>query len=167
MLLDILLLTTVLICCITDLKSRKIYNKILFPALVLGVGINIFNQGWQGLFTSAQGFLLGLGLLLIPFILGRMGAGDVKLLAVIGALKGPYFVFYTFIAMGLAGGLLALGFLLYQGAFWQTLRQLGQGLWVALATRFKVIHFGEGALKQGIPYGVAISIGTLTAYIMG
>ena len=69
--------------------------------------------------------------------------------------------------MGLAGGLLALGFLLYQGAFWQTLRQLGQGLWVALATRFKVIHFGAGALKQGIPYGVAISIGTLTAYIMG
>ena len=83
MLLDILLLTTVLICCITDLKSRKIYNKILFPALVLGVGINIFNQGWQGLFTSAQGFLLGLGLLLIPFILG-MGAGDVKLWLLLG-----------------------------------------------------------------------------------
>lgn len=167
MFLDILLLITVLICCITDLKSRKIHNKILLPALVMGIGINIFYQGWQGFFISAQGFLLGLGLLLIPFMMRGMGAGDVKLLAVIGAMKGPHFVLYTFIAMGLAGGLLALGFLLYQGEFLKTFKQLGKGLWVALATKFKVVHFGDGALKQGIPYGVAISIGTLTAYIMG
>ena len=63
------------------------------------MGINIFNQGWQGLFTSAQAFFR-LRPITYSFYLRGMGAGDVKLLAVIGALKGPYFVFTPLLLWG-------------------------------------------------------------------
>lgn len=164
---DILLLVTILICIYTDLKERKIYNSMLLPSFFLGVLINLFNSGWSGLIYSGQGFFLGLGLLLLPFILNGIGAGDVKLLAVIGAIKGPEFVFYAFLGAALAGGIISLGLLLYQGRLRKTLGNLGRGLIILLTSRFRVIAFGDSSEQNLIPYGVAIGAGTLVSYVIG
>lgn len=164
---DILLLTVLCICLYTDLKYRKIYNKVLIPALIFGLFFNVFNYGFIGLVKSFQGFFLGLGFLILPFICGGIGAGDVKLLATIGAIKGSLFVFYSFIGMGIAGGVISFGILIYQGRLLNVLNNLINGFGVLFTTRFKVVSFAADNSKNMFPYGVAIAIGTLAAYVVG
>lgn len=161
---DYVLALGLVICLITDLKERKIYNIVLIPLLIFGLAHNLLTNSWPGMLQAIMGMLTGLGILFIPFALGGIGAGDVKLLAVIGAIKGPAFVFNAAIGMGLAGGIIALVILAVQGKIWNTLKKLLRGLWLMLITRFKVIEFGFDSEKTMLPYGLAITIGVLGAY---
>jgi prepilin peptidase CpaA len=163
---DAILILVLLICVITDLKSRKIYNNIIFPALLLGICSHMVASGWSGLFFSLKGFLLGLGLLLIPYLMNGMGAGDVKLLALIGALKGSLFVFYTAIYMGLIGGLIALGILLFRKGFFKRIQGIfyTMGCW-RLGVRLPIL-VEKDALTQTYPYGVAIAGGAALCLAM-
>lgn len=163
---DILLLTTLVICLFTDLKYRKIYNNVLIPTLIFGISFNVYNYGLEALVKSGLGFMLGLSLLLLPFIWGGIGAGDVKLLAAVGAIKGSAFVFYAFLGTGIAGGVIAIGSLIYQGKLLKVLKNLINGLEILFITRFKVLSFSADK-KDMFPYGVAIFIGTLAAYVVG
>ncbi len=163
---DILLFLTISICLFTDIKKRKIYNKVLVPSLLFGIIINIIGDGWSGLLGSAEGFLLGLGLLFLPFWGNGVGAGDVKLLAVIGAIKGMSFVFNTFLGMALAGGLIGLGILSYQGRLLAVLTNMGRGLFILFLSGFRVLTFRDSTEKNLFPYGIAIAIGVLAAFII-
>ena len=69
----------------TDTRRGRIPNWLTFPALGLGVALHSFVGGGDGLLFAAEGAALGLGLFLVPFLIGGMGAGDVKLLAALGA----------------------------------------------------------------------------------
>ncbi|MFZ5967142.1 MAG: A24 family peptidase [Bacillota bacterium] len=105
---DVILIAVLFICVITDLKNRKIYNKVIFPTLLIAFLSHLLTGGWDQLLSAVGGFFLGLLLLLIPYLLGGIGAGDVKLLAVVGALKGSTFVLYTTLYMAIAGGLIGV-----------------------------------------------------------
>ncbi|MBY6037452.1 prepilin peptidase [Fictibacillus nanhaiensis] len=163
---DAILITVLFICVITDVKSRKIYNKVIFPALLIGVLSHMIASGWSGLFFSFKGFLLGLGLLLIPYLLGGMGAGDVKLLALIGALKGSLFVFYTAIYMGLIGGVIALFILLFRKGVITRIKGIlySMGCW-KFGMRLPIFIEKE-ALTQTYPYGLAIAGGAMVCLLM-
>lgn len=161
---DFVLALGLVICLITDLKKRRIYNVVLLPLLIFGLSYNLFTGGSPGLIQSILGTITGLGILIIPFALGGIGAGDVKLLAVIGAVKGPLFVFYSALGMGLAGGVIALLFLTYQGSVLNTLKSFFRGLWLMFITGFKVIKFDFDNEKIMLPYGLAIVIGVVSAY---
>lgn len=163
---DAILIFVLMICVITDLKSRKIYNNVIFPALMIGVFSHIIASGWGGLFFSLKGFFLGLGLLLIPYLLGGMGAGDVKLLALIGALKGSLFVFYTAIYMGLIGGVMALGILLFRKGFIKRIKGIlySMGCW-KFGIRIPVF-IEKDALAKTYPYGLAIAGGAAVCLAM-
>jgi prepilin peptidase CpaA len=155
---NLLLIIVLLICLITDLKSRKIYNNVLFPTLVLAFVGNFMISGWSGLSASFLGFLLGLAILLIPFLLGGMGAGDVKLLAVIGALKGSAFVFSAAIYMALVGGIIALVIILIK-------KGRAKGFFYHIWAKKHGIDlpYEKSALSATFPYGVAIVVGALLA----
>ena len=90
----------------TDIKYRKVYNFITFPTVILGLGFNFYNSGLPGLKDSLAGFAAGFLFLFIFYLLGGMGAGDVKFMATIGTLKGSEFVvmggFYGAIFGGIA-----------------------------------------------------------------
>ena len=165
--LDALLIITLTICLVTDIRRKKIYNVILMPALIAGFAINIYNLGLTGLIFSIKGFFVGLIFLLFPFIWGGIGAGDVKLLAAIGAIKGPEFVFYAFLGAGLTGGIIAVIILLFQKRLFSTLRDLWKGIIVLFATKFKVANFGSKNANNMFPYGIAITLGALSAYFVG
>ncbi|WP_240633445.1 A24 family peptidase [Paenibacillus montanisoli] len=152
------LLAVLTICLVTDLKNRKIYNKVLFPALILAVILHLYFDGLAGLRHSLLGFTLGLGILIIPYFLGGMGAGDVKLLAVIGALKGAAFVAATSIYMALFGGVMALAIVLFK----KGLRERLQFVWyVLICLKLRVKPQIRGYWTEGAyPYGVAIAGGT-------
>jgi len=161
---DFVLALGLVVCLITDLKERKIYNIVLIPLLIFGLIYNVLTGGWAGFSQTVFGMLTGLGILIVPFAMGGIGAGDVKLLAVIGAVKGPLFVFYSALGMGLSGGVIALLVLMYQGRLLRTLKSLFRGLWLMLITGFKVIKFDFDKDLTMLPYGLAIVVGVAGAY---
>ncbi|OEH86183.1 hypothetical protein BHU72_11640 [Desulfuribacillus stibiiarsenatis] len=161
MILDILLLLVLIICTITDIRERKIYNKIIFPSLAVTILWHTMEAGWAGLGTSLLGFVMGLLLLLIPFMLGGMGAGDVKLLALIGAIKGYAFVLTTAVYMALIGGTIAIVILSRKDA-WNIIRSLGYYLSaIQCGMKVPLVALDSQNMKTTYPYGVAIALGAV------
>ena len=163
---NILLITILAVCVATDLRERKIYNKIIFPGLLIAFTSHLLLGGFQNLLLSLAGFGLGFGILLIPYFMGGMGAGDVKLLALIGALKGSSFVLYTGIYMALAGSFIALVLLMKDKRLWLFIKSIPYTL---CGARYgvKVSMTKEGSLlTTTYPYGVAISIGAVLTILL-
>lgn len=142
-----LLFTVVFIALVTDLKERRIPNWLTFSGAGLGLLLNIVFYGWNGLTNSLLGGVVGLLLLLIPFIMGGIGAGDVKLLGAIGFITSMNFVLLTMLWTAIAGGIIALAYMLYKKQL--LIRWLKTG--VASGTTF--------------PYGIAIFLGTVIQVI--
>ena len=71
-----------------DLKSRKIPNLITYPLMLYGLAYHVISNGFSGLGFSFTGIVAGIGIFIIPYILGGMGAGDAKLMGGAGALIG-------------------------------------------------------------------------------
>lgn len=82
----------VLVGCIwatvSDLKYYKIYNALTLPLLSAGLLFHLLSSGLGGLGQSTVGMLFGFGLLFVPYLIGVIGGGDVKMLAAIGAWLG-------------------------------------------------------------------------------
>ncbi|HZG70967.1 MAG TPA: prepilin peptidase [Chondromyces sp.] len=166
MLLNILLFTVLLICVITDIRSRKIYNKIIFPSLILAFSLHVVHSGWAGLTESLLGFATGLGILLIPYLLGGMGAGDVKLLALIGAIKGAPFIFATAIYMGIIGGVIAISILLFRKGVFERLKNIFYFIF-SLFNGLKIpLAIDKEGYKTTFPYGVAIAGGAVVNFFV-
>jgi prepilin peptidase CpaA len=153
---NLLLISSLLICLFTDLKERKIYNIVTFPTILLAILFHTWNSGWQGFQFSFLGLLLGLGLLFIPYILGGMGAGDVKLLGAIGALKGAGFVFYAFFYVAIIGGIISIVILLNKIEFFSFWKR------TIFSLQFRTIDgLNKDDLHYTFPYGLAIVLGTM------
>lgn len=165
MLANAVLLIVVAICVVTDLKSRKIYNKVIFPTLVFAFALHAAVDGWSGTLYALLGLAVGFSILLIPYLMGGMGAGDVKLLAVVGAIKGAGFVWNASIYMALFGAVMALGVLLFKDGIRKRLRFIG---YVLLCLRFKMKPNLQGHWTSGAyPYGVAIAGGSIICLCLG
>jgi prepilin peptidase CpaA len=95
----------VTIAAVLDYRTRKIPNWLTVSAALLGLAYNSFALGGLGPLTAIAGFVVGFGLLLLPWLLGGGGMGDVKLLAALGAWLGPVVILVSF---GLAAMLAAL-----------------------------------------------------------
>jgi len=155
------LILVLIISVFTDLKSRKIYNKVIFPGLAAAFTIHFLLGGWVELGEATIGCFIGLGVLLIPYLLGGMGAGDVKLLALVGALKGTYFVLAASVYMALIGAVIALAVLLSRKGTVAKLRQIVFSLY-GLRYGVKVPLFVEKpSFSAAYPYGVAIAGGVI------
>jgi prepilin peptidase CpaA len=165
---DFVLLIVILICLVTDLRERRIYNKIVFPAVAAGIILNTAQFGLPGLRTSITGLLIGVMLFIVPFALGGLGAGDVKLLGAVGALKGPLFVLYAALGTALFGGVLAVLVLIWQSRLLSTLRRLGTALGVLVGGGGKgaALFMERTPYSSLIPYGVPIFLGTIAAYLV-
>jgi prepilin peptidase CpaA len=135
--LQIALVLVVLAAAWTDIRTRRIPNWITGAGAVLGLVAHAFNSGLPGAWTSLAGLLLGCGIFLPFFLWGRMGAGDVKLFGVVGAITGPSALVLVFVFTALLGGVIAAA-----AALWQRQWQVT------------------------IPYGVAIAGGALMFLIL-
>ncbi|MDI6869855.1 MAG: A24 family peptidase [Bacillota bacterium] len=157
---------------VSDVRSRRIPNLLTFPGLALGLLLWTAEAGWDGLLEGLAGAATGAALLFLPFALGGLGAGDVKLMAVVGAFGGVTLVIQAFFTAALAGGL-ASAFLLWRaGRLGTTLRTI---LWDCLALVAPAVPFlplpprpageQERGVATALPYGVAIAFGAAVAWL--
>ena len=155
--LDTVLVAGLLYAVLTDLRSRRISNKLTYPAMLLGFVANTVLNGWSGLGHAWLGWGAGIALMLVPFLCRAMGAGDVKLMAAIGAFKGPEFVLIAALYACITGGVLALFYLIKERRVANTFRYIAFGWIWALK--------GNGPKGGAIPYAPAIAAGVVLALL--
>ncbi|XLZ70749.1 prepilin peptidase [Massilia sp. SR12] len=162
----------------TDVRSRRIPNQLVLAGLLAGLalqatvtpGAGLFSEpfGALGILKGLAGMALGLVLLLPMYALGAMGAGDVKLMAAIGAFLGPLDTLGAGLASVIAGGVLALLVALFQGS----LRKVtGNVKVMVLGSVLRGLSGGSARIEAPVtatgqlPYAVAIATGTV-AYLL-
>ena len=156
------------VAVITDLRSRRIPNLLTFSAFCLAVVLRTALQGWIGLGIALSGAILAMGLLLLLHAGKGIGMGDLKLAGAVGAVVGPIVAVVAMLASAVAGGILAIAWMLRPG-----------GMLAPVASTFLIgLPFvrGKKAKKDGeeilpdcqlssksehIPYGVAIAVGSV------
>ena len=152
-----------------DLKTHRIPNYLTFTAALAGLIYGLIFHGWIGLGEGLLGMFLGFGLLLAPYLMGGMGAGDVKALAALGAWLGPKATLYLICYMGLAGGLMALAVLIWKGILWQKIQRGWAFLLNLVLCHDHGLTLAQTPIQEtpGIPYGVAIALGMGTLLLTG
>jgi prepilin peptidase CpaA len=145
------------IAMVYDVRWRRIPNFITFPSMITGITIHTLNSGWQGFCFSLGGLVLGGGIFLIIYIFGAMGAGDVKMIAGVGALLGMPKIFSVLFLTVLAGALMAVYKIL---AVYISRKKSRKRI------KDKISVSETNPLQQSIPYGVAIGFGTLIAMVL-
>src|SRR5262245_59073484 len=118
---EAVLVLVVILAAWTDIRTRRIPNPITVAGALLGFLLHVWHSGLQGALTSIEGALLGLGLFIVFYFAGGMGAGDVKLFAAVGALVGPQALVLVFVFTGLLGGITAAAIVIWRGQWRATL----------------------------------------------
>ena len=102
------------VAAVWDLRTRRIPNVLTFGGALVAVFAHAYDGGATGAGWSVLGWLVGVAFFLPFFALGGMGAGDVKLLAALGAWLGPgaavWVALFSLIAGGAIGLVVALGY---------------------------------------------------------
>jgi len=144
----------------TDLRYSRIPNWLTFPAMGVALLAHAWLTGLPGALFSLGGLGIGLGLFLLIHLSGSIGAGDVKLMAAVGALVGPYGALLSALLAIVVGGVYALSAMFYQWGFVTTGRKLASAAHGAVLTGEKA--WGqELQLPFRLRYGLAVAGGTL------
>src|SRR5580692_5145975 len=122
---QVLLGILVAIAAIFDIRSRRIPNWLVLAGIITGCAWNVYASSWSGLFRAAEGFGLGFILYFPLYLIRARGAGDVKLLAAVGAITGPGNCFWIFLSTAILGGIIALLLLTVRGRVQKTLFNVG------------------------------------------
>lgn len=149
--------------CACDLQTRRIPNVLTFGAAAAAIVFQFANSGTSGLALGLSGWFIGIALLLVPFALGGIGGGDVKLLGSLGAWLGPSDILRLMLYTGVAGAAIALVVALAYGYLPQACRNI----WL-LMVHWRVVGFRampgltlDGSHGPRLAYAVPILIGTI------
>jgi prepilin peptidase CpaA len=137
-------LVVLLLAAFIDLLTNKVPNILILPSLLLAFLLAYTNGGTSLLFSSILGACVGFLILLYPYSKSLIGAGDVKLMGVVGAFLGPKLVLLAVLYTSVFGGLIVLIYLAYKGL-------LAQSFHRAMSLQFS---------SARIPYACAISVGS-------
>ena len=153
-----------LVATVVDIRTRRIPNAL--TAAMAGVGIGLAASGVSGvsLGAAAVGFALGLLLMLPGHVLGATGAGDVKLMAAIGALVGPGMIVKAFLFTAVAGGVLAVIVAVRRKRLAATLAGTARMI-AAPVDAPREIQSATSASR--FAYGPAIAVGSVLAALVG
>ena len=152
---------------ISDCRTHRIPNRLVLFGLLFGaICTTLWPPFLHGSFLfPLAGMGVGLLLFLPLYLLRAMGAGDVKLLAMVGAFLGPAETFYAALATMIVGGVMAIVFVLAKGTALRMVRNMTSIVQVGLlsvAGGMKPDLQVEPQVSAGrLPYGVAIAGGTI------
>jgi prepilin peptidase CpaA len=156
------LLIVTSIAAAVDVRTHKIPNLVTFPAMAAAAGYYTIFYGWGGFCFSFGGLLVGIALLLLPYLLGGMGAGDAKLMGAIGAAIGAERVIIAFVFIVSVGCLYGLLVIIFQrhrlkGYF----KQLWHSACGFVLTRRYIPAQSNAEDRPKVYYGIAIGAGTM------
>jgi prepilin peptidase CpaA len=157
-----------------DYAQRRVPNWLNATLAALGLTVQTLAFGWYrsgdagvsgGFAWGLLGLLVGLGVLIVPWAMHGMGAGDVKLMAAIGCWLGPWLTLLSFAAGAIVGGIVAAVMIYTSG---RTIHAITNVQTILTKMRRLETAFGEfggaktfGDTSQLLPYGVPLTIGTL------
>jgi len=157
----IILLGSIVLLCIAsyyDLKYRVIPNLTSAGLIILGLLYHILNNGLEGLKISLSGMIIGFVFFVVLYLLKMMGAGDVKLGAGAGSILGIKII-PAIVLIVLVGGVIAIIQII---TFIINKRLKSNNINNQIEGR----SMGKELFKQSVPYGLAISIGTVLTLIL-
>lgn len=154
--------------CWFDVRTRRIPNRLTFPAAALGLAVAALVHGGPGIVASATGLLVGLAVFFPLFLLRGLGAGDVKLMSALGAWLGTSLIFGVAFYTALAGGVFGIALILRHRYGGQAMRNL-----YLLITHWRVSGIRpldsltlETAAGPKLPYALPITAGlALTVWL--
>ena len=164
--LDLSLLLLVCIAAINDLATRRIPNRLLLIGLACALLLHLLSASpGASVLKAFSGMGVGFAIFLPFYLLRGMAAGDVKLIAVVGAFIGPEEAFEVAVLTWCVGGVMSLCVVLINGRLrlaFTNIRYLLSGFMVP------GIHMTDMPLQQSagsIPYGLAIAVGTIAVLL--
>jgi prepilin peptidase CpaA len=165
----VIFLTVVLIIAtINDIQFQRIPNWLTYPAMIVGTAYHSMVNGFEGFLFGVEGIVVGMVVFIIPYLMGGMGAGDIKLMGVVGGFLGPKEVFIAFLFAGIIGGIYALGILIFSGNLKFTVKRYWAMLKLFILTRnIMYIPPSPNEMNPRLCYGLAISLGTLLSLFRG
>ena len=143
-----------------DLRTRRVPNPLTAGLAALGIGFAASGISSLTVVASLAGLALGLALMLPGHLFGATGAGDVKLLAAVGAVIGPVPIVFAFFYTALAGGVLALVVAIRRQRLRRTLGGTARLISTAAANANLIASPRE---DNRFAYAPAIAVGTLIA----
>ena len=158
---QILALAVAVAACITDVRTRRIPNVLTVGAAIAALGVGATTGGFTGATTAVSGWLVGAAVFFIPFALRGLGAGDVKLMAALGAWLGPADALWLAVHTALAGGIVALAVAFAHGYLRAALSNVGLLLthWRVRGLRALPEITLEGSAGPRLAYAVPIFCG--------
>ncbi len=146
------------IAAISDLRARRITNRLNVTAAVVALSLRWIDGGLSGLNAGAVGLGVGFAVGLLPFLAGMVGGGDVKFAAAAGAFLGWRLVLVGLAAGVILGGITGAVSLVRSGRFASAFR----GLWadlLCLAHGVRPKTLGAAEAVETVPYGVLLAVG--------
>jgi prepilin peptidase CpaA len=154
-----------IVAAIIDGKILKVPNWLTFPFIVSGWVYCGIAGGFSGLGYSLLGTFVGMMLLLVLRNVGGMGAGDVKLLAGVGAWLGTIITLYVFAATAIVGGIMAAIMIYRSGNYIKHLAMAHQIIheWktVRKPSALAAIARERKPTMYLLPYGIPMAIGAV------
>jgi len=159
---------TLVVAAVIDGIKLRVPNWITFPMILSGWVYSVAFFGWEGLLWSLAGTAVGLGLLLPAYAIGGMGAGDVKLLAGVGAWMWATDTFYAFCISAIVGAVLAVAMVLYRRAWGKHRDQFmviaAEIMTIRDPNQLSAIAAERKSSMLLLPYGIPIAIGSIAYF---
>ena len=149
------------IAVVIDVRSRRIPNWLTVTAFVLGLLFNIVVGGMPGLWLSLGGFAVGFGTLLVLWLIGGGGGGDVKLMGAVGSWVGAVPTLMIFLGSALFAVVCTIGMMSWQHVGGNAKHEPD----LATATGSSGPN-NKNALKKYIPYAVPVAMATWAMLVM-
>jgi prepilin peptidase CpaA len=164
--LPVALLLLVCVAAVNDIATRRIPNRLLLAGLACAFLLHLgaTNPG-IGLLRAIEGMATGLAVFLPLYLLRGMAAGDVKMMAVVGAFAGPGATFEIAVLTWCAGGVMALLMVLLRRRSRVVLDNLRIMLFRGMTNRAGLATLAQQTSAGSMPYGVAIAAGTIVTLI--
>ena len=155
----------VIVAAIWDIRTRRIPNWLTLSGVLLGVALNTFLFEINGLWFSLKGLSVAFGVYFILYLLRAMGAGDVKLMAAVGAAAGWGNWLGILVLTSVAGAVAGLLLVAFKGRLRRTFGNLG--IIITSLGRGRAPYKESPELDVSsdkalsLPHGALIAIGTL------
>ncbi len=158
----VLALGVAVCAAVSDVKTRRIPNRLTYPAVFAGLLFQGLLHGWRGLLQSAGGGLIFGGVFMLFYVIRAMGAGDVKLAAALGCIVGSSATIPVMFYTAVAGGALAVIFMVLSGRVVETLRNTLRvaGFHALHGLQIHPTVNLDNPKAVRMPYGLAFAIGT-------